>query len=64
MQNGKIGYVAQDGISYDVSYGYTTLFAYLYENEQGRISPESLNQNIGLHIRCGTFSYAEVPEKL
>ena len=57
----KIGYKEQDNIVFDTSYGYKTLFAYFLENEKGTISKESLNKNISILVRLGSFSYAEVP---
>jgi hypothetical protein len=59
----KIGYKEQDNIVFDTSYGYKTLFAYFLENEKGTISTASLNRNINILIRLGSFSYAEVPLK-
>ena len=59
----KIGYKEQDNIVFDTSYGYKTLFAYFLEHEKGTISKDSLNKNINILIRLGSFSYAEVPLK-
>jgi len=59
----KIGYKEQDNIVFDTSYGYKTLFAYFLEHEKGAISKDSLNKNINILIRLGSFSYAEVPLK-
>ncbi|ETO36876.1 hypothetical protein RFI_00186, partial [Reticulomyxa filosa] len=60
--NDKIGYKEQDGISYNIRYGYKTLFAYYHENAQNKISDESLKNNIFLSFQIGNFSYAEVPK--
>ena len=57
----KIGYIEQDNIVFDVVYGYKTLFAYYFENENNRISAKSLEENITVEIKCGSFSYAEIP---
>lgn len=57
----KIGYIEQDDVVFDVVYGYKTLFAYYFEHEKGRISKESLEENVTLEIKCGSFSYAEIP---
>ncbi|ETO32398.1 hypothetical protein RFI_04716 [Reticulomyxa filosa] len=59
----KIGYKEQDGISYNIRYGYKTLFAYYHENAQNKISAESLKNNIFLSFQIGSFSYAMVPER-
>lgn len=37
------------------------MFAYFYENGMKNISDESLNENIYIRIKCGHFSYAEIP---
>jgi hypothetical protein len=57
----KIGYIEQDNIVYNVVYGYKTLFAYHCEHEKGKISRESLEENICIRIKCGSFSYAQIP---
>jgi hypothetical protein len=59
----KIGYKEQENVVFDTSHGYKTLFAYFLENERGAISKESLNKNISILVKFGTFSYAEVPLK-
>ena len=61
VKDDKIGYKEQDGVVFDTRYGYKTLFAYLLENENGKISNESLNENVSLLVKLGTFSYAEIP---
>ncbi|CAF0938955.1 unnamed protein product [Adineta steineri] len=58
---GKIGYIEQDNIVYNVVYGYKTLFAYYYEHENKPIDDEILQENISINIKCGSFSYAEIP---
>jgi hypothetical protein len=59
----KIGYKDQDGISYSITYGYKTLFAYFKEHAAGNISQSSLDAQISLTIDCGGFSYAEMPRR-
>jgi methanogenic corrinoid protein MtbC1 len=61
IQNDKIGYKEQDSISFDLKYGYKTLFAYLHEHENGKISLSSLNENKNILIKLGSYSYAEIP---
>ena len=61
VNNNKIGYKEQDNIAYNVFYGYKTLFAYYDENAKGGITNESLQENKSIKLKCGTFSYAEVP---
>jgi len=58
----QIGYKDQDQISFDISYGYKTLFSYYKENENGKISPSTLNDKKYIIIDCGEISYAEVPK--
>ncbi|ETO04255.1 hypothetical protein RFI_33142, partial [Reticulomyxa filosa] len=62
VSNDKIGYKEQDSICYNIRYGYKTLFAYYYENEQNKISDESFKNNIFISFQIGNFSYAEVPK--
>ncbi|CAF2963427.1 unnamed protein product [Rotaria sp. Silwood2] len=57
----KIEYIEQDNIVYNVVYGYKTLFAYHCEHEKGKISKESLHENISIRINSCSFSYAEIP---
>lgn len=61
VQEDRIGYRELDTAVFDVSHGYKTLFAYLLENESGRISDEALASNVSLLVRLGCFSYAEIP---
>ncbi len=63
VQNDRIAYKELDGISFNVVYGYKTLFAYYHEHEQGKISKNSLNEYIGIIIKCGSFSYKEIPNE-
>ena len=52
VQNDKLAYREQDGISFDVVYGYKTMFSYYFENEMGRISDASLKNNISSCLTC------------
>lgn len=61
VQNDKIGYKEQDGISFNITYGYKTMFAYYNEKSKGTITEASLKQNIAIGVSCGEFSYAEIP---
>ena len=61
VKEDKIGYIEQDNVVYNVTYGYQTMFAYYLEHENGRISTASRNANIYIRIKCGSFSYAETP---
>ncbi|CAF2540249.1 unnamed protein product [Rotaria sp. Silwood2] len=63
VKEDKIGYIELDNILYNVIYGYKTLFAYYFEHEKGKISEKSLEDNICIRIKCGSFSYAETPLK-
>jgi hypothetical protein len=62
VQGDLIGYKEQDGLAFNVTYGYRTLFAYLREWGRGRISDAGLERHLALRVRCGCFSYAEVPK--
>ena len=41
--------------------GYKTLFAYFKERERGTVTEANLAAAMGLHVKCGNFSYAEIP---
>lgn len=59
----KIGYKDQDAISFDITYGYKTLFAYFKEYTAGTITQSSLDAQLAITINTGTYSYAEVPKR-
>ena len=60
---GKIGYKMQDHtVNFNTVYGYLTCFAYFKEFDKGKISKEELNAYLGITIKCGFVSYAEIPK--
>ena len=61
----KIGYKDSDGISFDICYGYKTLFAYFKEagTKPPNITRGSLEAKLALTFDCGSFSYAEIPKQ-
>ena len=62
VKSGKIGYVEQDAVVFNKVYRYCTMFAYCYEHyEKQTITEKSMLDHIGITVRCGNFSYAEVP---
>ncbi|CAF0934036.1 unnamed protein product [Adineta steineri] len=63
VHNDKIAYVDGESIADNVVLGYDTVWTYYYENEKGNISKDSLDDNVGILINCGTFSYAEMPHE-
>eukprot|EP01041_Mallomonas_annulata_P002329 gene2329-4529_t len=66
VQDDMIGYKDQDNISFNISYGYKTMFAYLkecLEVKPPRISRATMNSKLSLSIGCGVFSYAEIPKE-
>ena len=62
VKDDKIGYVELDNISFNINYGYKTLFAYYSENEKSRISKQSLDKMKSIMIKLGSFSLAEIPK--
>ena len=58
----RIGYKEQDGMSFTVSYGYQTMFAYFEEHEKGELTQGSRDRHVSLSVNCGMFSYAEIPK--
>eukprot|EP01083_Nonionella_stella_P130939 397531_1 len=65
VRNDKIGYKEGDQISYTATVGYKTLFAYYHEhyNHNNVISTQSLENMTAMYLKCGTFSYAEIPKR-
>ena len=59
-----IGYKDHDTISYDVKYGYRTVFAYLHQLEKGNVLTDHKRDfekhHCTMQIVCGQFSYAEI----
>jgi len=63
----RIGYKVMDSISYEVTYGYRTVFAYLQEAERGNLKEKdsTLASALFIPLSCGQFSYANVsPERI
>ena len=58
----RIGYIDNDTISFDIEYGYKTIFAYYLYEKRGKISRNSLERNKSLLVKLGTFSLAEIPK--
>eukprot|EP00956_Cyclotella_meneghiniana_P041584 scaffold231470_cov23-Cyclotella_meneghiniana.AAC.1 len=56
----KIGYKELDSITYSVSYGYRTAFAYLKESENLMKKEDTLLNQLALSVTCGCFSYANI----
>ena len=46
----SIAYKDQDGISNKIRYGFSTIFAYLFEYERNRISKGALDKALELNI--------------
>ena len=60
---GRIGYKDQDGISFGLSYGYKTMFAWFKECDNGVVSRGARDSQVAITIDCGSFSYAEIPKQ-
>ncbi len=63
VRDGKIGYSEQDGIAYNVSYRYLTIFAHIKENKAGHVSEPDMLKNMKILVQCGNFLFAKVPCK-
>jgi hypothetical protein len=61
VSEGRIGYKEQDGIAFNVRYGYKTMFAYLCEEAKGRVAAEATQKSLKLLVNCGTFLFAKFP---
>lgn len=57
-----IGYKVHDTISYKVTYGYRTVFAYMKEGQAGNLKDKiaTLQKVQTMPIPCGQFSYANI----
>lgn len=62
INNDRLMYKDQDGLSDSISYGFKTIFANLYEYELSRISESSLNRSIQMSLVIAEFSYAYLPK--
>ena len=60
VYNDKVGYRRNGTVDCKLSFGYKTAFAYFSFHERKKISEKSLNENIGLLVRCGKYSYAKI----
>lgn len=58
--NDRIGYKVMDTISYNVTFGYTTIFLYLKEAENLKNKAATLSRALVMPISCGQFSYANI----
>lgn len=61
-ENDRIGYKVLDSISYNVTFGYQTIFTYLKEADNGslRHKKETLDRVLLMPVSCGQFSYANI----
>mmetsp|Transcript_18198 Transcript_18198/g.39423 ORF Transcript_18198/g.39423 Transcript_18198/m.39423 type:complete len:1024 (+) Transcript_18198:344-3415(+) len=59
-ERGQIGHKVMDGVSYEATYGYRTVFAYMKEAENGNLSAQDANNFMAMHVSCGRFSYANI----
>jgi hypothetical protein len=59
--DGRIGYREQDGIAFNVSERYLTVFANIKEYKAGRISEPELAKSLKMLILCGRFLFAKLP---
>lgn len=59
-ENDRIGYKVMDSISYNVTFGYATIFAYLKEAENLKNRDEALSRALVMPVSCGQFSYANI----
>jgi len=58
----RIGYKVMDTISYEATYGYRTIFAYLNEADKGNLRSRdtTLANVLIMPVSCGQFSYANI----
>eukprot|EP00980_Cylindrotheca_fusiformis_P018989 scaffold6361_cov124-Cylindrotheca_fusiformis.AAC.2 len=56
----RIGYKVMDTVSYEVTFGYRTVFAYLREYDRGNVKDDTLKRVLTMPVSCGQFSYANI----
>jgi hypothetical protein len=62
--DGRIGYKDQDSISFNMSFGYKTMWAHFHEcYVNTRMDDSEVQSAIGLLLHCGEFAYAQVPKR-
>ena len=57
----RIAYKDNDTISYKINYGYKTVFAYLHEFQNNRVSKAYLDEALQITLMIAEFSYAALP---
>lgn len=60
LENDRIGYKVMDSVSYQVTYGYATCFAYLKEHQKLKNKDTTLGRALTMLVSCGQFSYANI----
>jgi len=63
VKDNKIVYLENEKFCFNVKKGYKTTFAYFKEKELGKISEDSLNNNIGITIKCSQFIFYNIPKE-
>jgi hypothetical protein len=58
----KIVYKDNDAISPNISYGYKTVFANIYEHHRNNVSFDNLEQALQITLMIAEFSYAKLPK--
>lgn len=56
----RIGHKVMDSVSFEVNFGYRTVFAYLKEADQLQDRSGTLERELGMLISCGQFSFANI----
>ena len=62
LDHDRIGYKVMDSISFEATYGYRTVFAYIHEAEENNLKDKkaTLERALTMQISCGRFSYAAI----
>lgn len=58
----KLVYKDNDTISQNISYGYKTVFANIYEHYKGNVSRSNLDEALQISLMVAEFSYAVLPK--
>lgn len=57
----KLVYKDNDTIAHNISYGYKTVFANLFEYNRGNVSRTSLEESLQIGLMVAEFSYTKLP---
>ncbi len=61
IDNNRLKYKDQDGLSDTITYGFKTIFANLFEFKRHRLTENAFNDAVEMALVIAEFSYAMLP---